>query len=535
MWRAQSRSWRKWWQVLAELKQQEVVERYRATIEYVAEKLSTIAGVPHKFTSILRRITPKDHAELKAIDNLYQRIKDYSIDELKCPDVFCKVFLKFNPTSYQLKLIADQSKRIAVMGCRQSGKSLALAAKAILFCITHPSSKAIYCAPSFRQSKTSFRKIKEHLATLDLAVRKAWVLDELKTKVRFTNGSEVEAFPYALERLRGETCDFILVDEAAFIPDDEELFEGVLKPMLATRWEKGAQLIACSTPWGMNNYFYRIFKDPRLAPEWSHQVWTWREAVAEGVIPMSFIESEMQTKDMNFFKREYEVEFVSDDGSWLTQDLINCCLDADERFWEFEEYHTGEFYMGLDLGKKVDYSVLTVVEKLGEELYVRHVKVWPLETPYSAVIGYVKVLSERWRSPYRILVDQTGVGEYVAEDMLNVRVPNLEGIVLTGPKKVEIAGYLKQKMQEGCKQDSKGKWSGTSRLHIPYPEDSDLVRRIIAELNVEKYTLTKDGSIKFYHPDGTHDDVFWSLALAIYASRSANGISITPLTTMKNF
>lgn len=529
MWQAQPRSWRKWWQILAELKQRDVVERCKATIEYVAETLAAIAGVPQRAVRILRRITPRDQTEIRAVNTLYQRIKDRSIDELKSPDVFCNVFLRFKPTSYQLKLIADQSKRIAVMGCRQSGKSYALAAKTILFCITHPGSKAIYCAPSFRQSKTSFRKIKEHLAMLDPVARKAWVLEELKTKVRLTNGSEIEAFPYALERLRGETCDFIIVDEAAFIPDDEELFEGVLKPMMATRWEKGTQLIACSTPWGMNNYFYRIFKDPYIAPEWSHHVWTWREAVDEGIIPMSFIESEMQSKDMNYFKREYEAEFVSDEGSWLTQDLINCCLDAEEKFWDFEEYHTGEFYMGLDLGKKVDYSVLTVVEKLGDELYVRHVKIWPLETPYSAVIGYVKVLSERWRSPYKILVDQTGVGEYVAEDMLNVHIPNLEGVILTGPKKAEIAIYLKQKMQEGCKQDSRGKWTGTSRLHIPYPEDSELTRRLIAELNVEKYTLAKDGSLKFYHPDNTHDDCFWSLALAIYASRSVHEVSVAPL------
>ncbi|MEM2909816.1 MAG: terminase family protein [Nitrososphaerota archaeon] len=529
MWRTQPRSWRKWWQVLAELKQREVLEKHRATLEYVAEALVAIAGIPQMAEHMLRRIAPRDQAELEAVSMLYQRIKGHSIDELKEPENFCKIFLKFKPTSYQLKLIADQSKRIAVRGARQSGKSYALAVKTILFCITHPSSKALYAAPSFRQSKTSFRKVKEHLATLDPVVRRAWVLEELKTKVRFTNGSEAEAFPYALERLRGETCDYILVDEAAFIPDDEELFEGVLKPMLATRWERGAQLIACSTPWGTNNYFYRIFKDPRVAPEWSHQVWTWREAVAESVIPMSFIESEMQTKDMNFFKREYEVEFVSDEGSWLTQDLINCCLDADEQFWDFEEYHTGEFYMGLDLGKKVDYSVLTVVEKVGDELYVRHVKIWPLETPYSAVIGYVKVLSERLHSPYKILVDQSGVGEYVVEDMLGSGISNLEGVVLTGPKKVEIAGYLKQKMQENCEQDSKGKWTGTSSFHIPYPEDSELVRRIIAELNVEKYALTKEGSIKFYHQEGTHDDVFWSMALAVYASKGGAGITISPL------
>ena len=52
------------------------------------------------------------------------------------------------------------------------------------------------------------------------------------------------------------------------------------------------------------------------------------------------------------------------------------------------------------------------------------------------------------------------------------------------------------------------------RLHIPY--DSQL----IAELNTERYELTKDGKIRFSHPEGTHDDRFWALALATYATRT---------------
>jgi hypothetical protein len=51
------------------------------------------------------------------------------------------------------------------------------------------------------------------------------------------------------------------------------------------------------------------------------------------------------------------------------------------------------------------------------------------------------------------------------------------------------------------------------RLKIPY--DSDL----IAELNIERFELTKDGKIRFSHPEGTHDDRFWSLALAVAATR----------------
>ena len=41
---------------------------------------------------------------------------------------------------------------------------------------------------------------------------------------------------------------------------------------------------------------------------------------------------------------------------------------------------------------------------------------------------------------------------------------------------------------------------------------------ICTELNIERYDLRKDGTIGFSHPSGTHDDVYWSIALAIYAT-----------------
>jgi len=42
---------------------------------------------------------------------------------------------------------------------------------------------------------------------------------------------------------------------------------------------------------------------------------------------------------------------------------------------------------------------------------------------------------------------------------------------------------------------------------------------LCAELNIEKYELMKTGHIRFSHPEGSHDDVFWAVALAVYAAR----------------
>jgi len=160
----------------------------------------------------------------------------------------------------------------------------------------------------------------------------------------------------------------------------------------------------------------------------------------------------------------------------------------------------GPYCLGVDLGKRVDYSVIAVVRKQDDEVSLVYYKRWPLETPYSSVIGSVRVIIEKLKQVQKVLVDQTGVGDYIVEDMQKGGIPNVEGITLTLPSKQEILGHLKQMMQNQL---------------FTYPFDVNLT----SELNVERFELTKTGQIQFSHPEGTHDDILWAVALAVYASR----------------
>lgn len=151
--------------------------------------------------------------------------------------------------------------------------------------------------------------------------------------------------------------------------------------------------------------------------------------------------------------------------------------------------------------------MLAVVERCDDSIKMVHANQFPLQTPYASVIGYVKTLCDRWRSIRSVLVDMSGVGDYIVEDMKNAGIHQTEGLKFTSEAKQELAQRLKQCMVE-------------KKLRIPY--DSDL----IAELNIERFELTKEGKIKFSHPEGTHDDRLWALALAVYsASQSLGKIS----------
>jgi hypothetical protein len=82
---------------------------------------------------------------------------------------------------------------------------------------------------------------------------------------------------------------------------------------------------------------------------------------------------------------------------------------------------------------------------------------------------------------------------------------NVHGITFTIQSKEEMATILREKMRAG---EMKIPYISTRKL-----EDIDLT----AELKIEKCELMKTGHLRFSHPEGSHDDVFWSIALAFHA------------------
>jgi hypothetical protein len=160
----------------------------------------------------------------------------------------------------------------------------------------------------------------------------------------------------------------------------------------------------------------------------------------------------------------------------------------------------GDFYVGVDLGKKEDPTTIAVMRKTIEALRLLGMKVFPLETDYTAVVGYLRVLSDRIHTIHAILIDQTGVGESFVDEAKKA-VPNVDGLVLSQPAKQDVMNYLKLIMQQ-------------KRLQIPYHLE------LVNELNVEHFELTKAGQIQYSHPAGTHDDRLWALALAVYATKT---------------
>jgi phage FluMu gp28-like protein len=430
---------------------------------------------------------------------LNELIEELKAIEQKIPEDPVKFFkmLEFQPTAYQLDLTQkfQNSQFIAARWARQTGKSHTIAALLLHYALTHPNTSIGIVGPSWRQTKLVIRRINLFLRKIPRGLYHK----PQHTIVRLKNGSIIEAFPNNPETIRGPTLHVVYADEFNFIANDKELYDAILFTLGTTN----GKFICTSTPWHTDSIFWRIWNDPAYK-DYAKSHITYEQALE----PNGPLKQEILDKikrqlegDPWRWRREMLAEWAEDENVWLPQALITSCIHHELEYYDFEDIAKGEFYAGLDLGKYQDYSVLSIVEIEDSSIKLIHMHRFPLRTPYASVIGYVKTICDRWQNINRVYVDMSGVGDYIVEDMVNAGITETEGVKFTVETKQEMAQWLKQCMVE-------------KKLKIPY--DSEL----IAELNIERFELTKDGKIKFSHPEGTNDDRFWSLALATYATRT---------------
>ena len=300
-------------------------------------------------------------------------------------------------------------------------------------------------------------------------------------------------------------------------------------------------LIAESTPWNTDSVFYKMFHDPAYKAFSTHRVEYTEAMPPNGPLSQSVVEMirAQLAGDPARWRREMLCEWTEDTNTWLPTSLIALAQDSQlELIKKLEDVALrGDLYVGVDFGKHQDYSVVAVLDAREDHIYLHHMKQFPLETPYGAVIGYIKQLQDSWRTVRAIYADKTGVGEYIVEDMNKAGLRNVTGINFTEQSKEAMATCLKEKMRTAVCPDcgymgfvdtEEGEWQTTCPmectdsygnliglrplLHIPYNPD------LFSELNVERYELSKTGKILFNHPEGTHDDRFWALALAMYGA-----------------
>ena len=463
--------------------------------------------------------------ETKPVDE-----KKYTDDDLakavremeKDPVAFCESFLHLSPYPYQVDFLRDPSKRIVICAGRRVGKSVMTAARALWFALTHPNTTSLIVSATLRQSILMFDTILEDIE------KSKWISAALtrqtRTLVRFRNGSKIKALPCGKGKgIRGETAHFVIMDEASFIPDD--VIGGAILPMLATT---DGTAIMLSTPYDRSHIFYRAF----TSPNWSRYSYP---TSINPTVKQEFLDEQRELIGEKRFRQEFLAEFVDDDRAYFPQALLRSCIHAcslnekctycdivtsEESLTNYVQRGGVSLYGGYDPGGNVDYAAFICVEKTSNGKFrVLMVKTYLAQSQgkkvedeniYTRFTLSISDLDKKLKMR-KLLVDQTGVGQPIVEHCKDLKL-RAEGLTLTQKTKEELLSKLRILFEQG-------------KIILP-SADRETLQNILSSLNCIEYDRTQSGGRTFHHPQGTHDDIAYALALAVWAATQNSGVVI---------
>ena len=412
---------------------------------------------------------------------------------------------------YQKSWVMDESRFKQMVKGRQTGLSFGTSFRHVRKRVKTRGT-TVWVSASQRQSKEAIEYVSLHAR----AVKQIFDFEEVAfpgtedkaEQVTFRhNGARIVALPANPDTMRGYSGDVVL-DEFAFHRDPYKIWRGAMA--IASR---GFQVEVISTPNGQSGKFWDLARECGVPADgtveqsrWTRGVWSVHhlsihEAVKQGC-PIDIEAMRAAAGDEDTWLQEYCCVFLSDAENYIPMELIVACesegatLEVPDRF-----IPSGELYLGWDIGRKKDRTVIWLLEKLGDVLWTRAVIVL-VRTPFRAQFEMIDSLMSGVR---RACGDATGIGAQIGEEL----------VTKYGAGKVEAVEFNianKEAMATGTKRHFENR-----TLRIPA---ANHIRRAC---NAVKRFTSQTGHFRFdaERTEAGHADEFWALALAAAAAEGS--------------
>ncbi len=337
--------------------------------------------------------------------------------------------------------------------------------------------------------------------------------------LQFANGLRAHSMSSNPDAQAGKRGDRLL-DEFALHPDPRKLWS-IAYPGIT--W--GGSLEAISTHRGSANFFNELVQEAKHKgnpKNVSLHTVTLQTALDEGFLyklqcklPAGDVRLGMDEAEyFNFikagcadeesFQQEFMCQPADDNSAFLSYDLIASCEYRGEDNWKTDLADAkGQLFLGVDVGREHDLTVIWVVERLGDVAFTRRIVEMSKQT-FDAQESELYALL-RLPQVRRCCIDQTGIGRQFAERaQQRFGTYKVEPVNFTGPVKEELAYPLRAAFED-------------KTVRIP---NSAAIR---ADLRAIKKETTAAGNIRFTADRGKngHSDRFWALALALHAGKPA--------------
>lgn len=356
---------------------------------------------------------------------------------------------------------------------RQFGKTMLGINQMLYWAINHKGCSIAWVTPIYKQSKKVFDEMESVTKNSGLFEfnRSDLTISGFGSKIQFFSGERPD-------NIRGNTFDFLIIDETAFTRS--ELWSEVLS---ATVLVKGKKVIFISTPKG-KNHFHKLSLQHNYDDRYKYFHFT---SYDNPMIDTADLDERRRSLPDHVFRQEYLAEFL-DNANGLFKDVK---LSVSDSFNDNEV-----LFGGLDIGRADDYTVLTIINRSQQMVYV-----------------------ERWRQD-----DWTNIINKVAEVINKYNAKTFVEVNNQGDVFYEMLKKQCDELIEPFVTSSKTKPIMIEDLALAFEQRNITILNqqwLIDEL--ESFTYIYDErtrGVKYSAPIGLHDDAVISLALAIQSRKN---------------
>jgi phage FluMu gp28-like protein len=371
----------------------------------------------------------------------------------------------------------------------------------------------VWVSASQRQSREAVEYFKLHAAAMKEVFNSEQIdfpgTDDKAEMVTLRhNGARFVGMPANPDTMRGFSGD-VGLDEFAFHRDSTKIWKAALA--IASR---GHQVEVISTPNGQQGKYWEIARQcgvPAVGgserTQWTTGQWSihWVDvynAVKQGC-PIDIAAMREVAGDEDTWMQEYCCIFLADAENYIPMELIVAAeselatLDIPAGF-----VSVGDLFLGIDIGRKKDRTVMWLIEKLADLLITRAVIVLertPFRTQFEMACSLMDLGVRRG------CVDSTGIGAQIGEDLVTRYGGRVEAVEFNIANKEAMATATKTHFENRT-------------LRIPA---ANYIRR---GCNAVKRYTSPTGHFRFdaERTEAGHADEFWGLALASAAAADSS-------------
>ncbi|MBI4835913.1 MAG: hypothetical protein HY817_01500 [Candidatus Abawacabacteria bacterium] len=411
---------------------------------------------------------------------------------------------------YQRDWINDRSRFKIIEKSRRTGMTFAQSWEDVEDCLKKRVPAVWFSSSDESAAKEYMEYCQNWAKVLNMAAEplgQEIIEKETVTTLKFKNGTKIVALSSNPKAFRSKGGKVVL-DEFAFHDKANELYKAA-KPSITSM--KGLfPLRVISTHNGKNcRYFEFLDQAKKGKIPWSVHYVDIYKAVDQGYLDKIYgrtttreekdqwlAEEKAATGDDLVWQQEYCCIPVDESTAFLTYDLIKACEDDSILYFTFPE---SAYFMGIDIGREKDLTVVWIVEKTATQKITRYVLELK-KTAYSEQLDIISDLIDETKAR-RVCVDASGIGDMPAETLQERHGRyKVEKVKFTNPIKEELAVNVKIHFEDRL-------------VLIPQSEE---IRR---DLHSIRKLSTSAGNSRYDagRSNGSHADRFWALALALHA------------------